>query len=265
MQKTEVLILGKDNKEGFPNSPSFRLINPSKSKLGKISKHVLDKINKSLLSNAKLNKLKNTSDATSWLRNINNKKQSSFVNFDVENFYPSISEKLIDAINFAKLSKNIKEQNLSIIMQSRKTLLFQNSEPWVKNLRNGNFDVTMGCNDAAQVYELVGSFILNKLTCTANKSDITLYRDDSIGIFQNFGKPEIERKKKAIVKVFKDCDLSIAIQFNIKTVGNLDVIFDLNNNVYKPFRKENNKPIYINKHSNNPPSIFKQLPKSIQK
>ena len=72
-------------------------------------------------------------------------------------------------------------------------------------------------------------------------------------------------KKKAIVKVFKDCDLSIAIQFNIKTVGNLDVIFDLNNNVYKPFRKENNKPIYINKHSNNPPSIFKQSPKSIQK
>ena len=172
MQKTEALILGKDNKEGFLNSPSFRLINPSKSKLGKISKHVLDKINKWLLSNAKLNKQKNTSDATSWLRNINNKKQSSFVNFDVENFYPSISEKLIDAINFAKLSKNIKEQNLSIIMQSRKTLLFQNSEPWVKNLRNGNFDVTMGCNDAAQVYELVGSFILNKLTCIANKSDI---------------------------------------------------------------------------------------------
>ena len=104
----------------------------------------------------------------------------------MENFYPSISEKLIDAINFAKLSKNIKEQNLSTIMQSRKTLLFQNSEPWVKNLRNGNFDVTMGCNDAAQVYELVGSFILNKLTCIANKSDIILYRDDSIGIFQNF-------------------------------------------------------------------------------
>ena len=31
------------------------------------------------------------------------KKQSSFLNFDVENFYPSISEKLLTgAINFAK-------------------------------------------------------------------------------------------------------------------------------------------------------------------
>ena len=66
---------------------------------------------------------------------MDNKKQPSFVNFDVENFYPSISEKLlIDAINFAKSSANITEQDLSIIMQSRKTLLFQNSEPWGENL-----------------------------------------------------------------------------------------------------------------------------------
>ena len=31
------------------------------------------------------------------------------------------------------------------------------------------------------------------------------------------------------------------------------------------FHKENNKPIYINKHSNHPPSILKQLPKSTEK
>ena len=40
---------------------------------------------------------------------------------------------------------------------------------------------------------------------------------------------------------------------------------DLDNSAYKPFRKENNKPICINKHSNHPPSILKQLPKSIEK
>ena len=43
------------------------------------------------------------------------------------------------------------------------------------------------------------------------------------------------------------------------------MIFDLENNVYKPFHKEYNKPIYINKHFNHPPSILKQLPKSIEK
>ena len=59
--------------------------------------------------------------------------------------------------------------------------------------------------------------------------------------------------------------MSITIHCNLKTVDFLDVTFDLDNNVYKPFRKEKSKPIYINKHSNHPPSILKQLPKSIEK
>ena len=71
-------------------------------------------------------------------------------------------------------------------------------------------------------------------------------------------------KKKAIVQVFKGCGLSITIQCNLKKENFLDVTFYLDNNVYKPFRKENNKPIYINKHSNHQPSILKQLPKSIE-
>ena len=194
----------KDHKKGFPNTPSLRLINPSKPEIGKISKHILVKINKSLLSNTKVNQWNNTSDIISWFKNINNKKQSSFGNFDIENFYPSISEKLlIDAINFAKSSANITEQDLSIIMQSRKTLLFLNSEPWVKKLGIETFNVPMGCYDSAEVCELVGLFILNKLTPIANKSDIGFYCDNGLGIFYNVFKPEIERKKKAIVKVLK--------------------------------------------------------------
>ena len=123
----------------------------------------------------------------------------------------------------------------------------------------------MGCYDGAELCELVGSFILNKLTSTVSKSDIGLHRDDGLAIFYNVSKPEIERKKKAIVKVFKECGLTITIKCNLKTVDFLDVTFDLGNNTYKPFRKENNKPIYINKHSIHPPSILKQLPKSIEK
>ena len=41
--------------------------------------------------------------------------------------------------------------------------------------------------------------------------------------------------------------------------------FNLENNANEPFRKENNKPIDIKKHSNHRPSILKQLPKSIEK
>ena len=75
LQETAFISV-KDNKKGLPNSPSFRLINPSKSEVSKISKHILDKINKSILSNTKVNQQKNTSDAISWFKKVNNKKQS---------------------------------------------------------------------------------------------------------------------------------------------------------------------------------------------
>ena len=83
-------------------------------------------------------------------------------------------------------------------MQSRKALLSQNSEPWVKKLGNENCDVPMGCYDGHEVHELAGSFILKKRISIVNKSDVGLYRDDGLGVFYNVSKPEIERKKKAI-------------------------------------------------------------------
>ena len=60
----------------------------------------------------------------------------------------------------------------------------------------------------------------------------------------------------------KDCGLSITIKCNLKLVDFLDVTFNLVNEIYKPYRKPNNKPLYINKHSNHPPNILKQHPKS---
>ena len=89
-----------------------------------------------------------------------------------------------------------------------------------------------------------------------NKENISLYRDDGLGVFHNIPKPEIQRKKKQIVTRFKKCRLSIAIQCNLKSVDFLDVTFDLYN-LYKPYRKPNNKPIYINKQYNHPLNVLK--------
>ena len=44
----------------------------------------------------------------------------------------------------------------------------------------------------------------------------------------------------------------------------LDIIFDLQMKVYKPYRKGNGKPTYVNKNSNHPPDILKQLPKYVE-
>ena len=49
MLETEAYII-KDHKEGFPHKLSFGLLNPSKSDIGKISKNIPDRINKSLIA-----------------------------------------------------------------------------------------------------------------------------------------------------------------------------------------------------------------------
>ena len=41
--------------------------------------------------------------------------------------------------------------------------------------------------------------------------------------------------------------------------------FDLDKKIYKPYRKPNNSPIYIDKNSNHPPNILRQMSKSIAK
>ena len=43
----------------------------------------------------------------------------------------------------------------------------------------------------------------------------------------------------------------------------LDVTFDLNSVTYYLYRKPNNELLYINKHSDHPPSIFNQIPSMI--
>ena len=160
---------------------------------------------------------------------------------------------------------NIDHDQLAIIMQSRKTLLFYDNDPWVKKTGDEGFDVTMGCNDGAEICETVGIYMLSRLNNIMKRDNIGLYRDDGLGICQNMSKTEIERMKKSIVKIFKDSGLSITIKCNLKSVDFLDVTFDLKNNTYKPYRKPNNKPQYINKHSNHAPNVLKQLPKSIEK
>ena len=118
-------------------------------------------------------------------------------------------------------------------------LLFQNGESWVKKSETEDFNVPMGCYGGDEVCELVGSDMFIQLTHCVNKQSTGLYGDDGFGVFPKMSKPEIERKKKQTVKIFKECGLSITIQYNLKWVDFLDVTFDLHNSSCKPYRKPN--------------------------
>ena len=49
-----------------------------------------------------------------------------------------------------------------------------------------------------------------------NKKDFGLYRDDGLGILRNTSGPEANRRGKSIIKIFKECGLSITCEVNKK-------------------------------------------------
>ena len=71
--------------------------------------------------------------------------------FDFEEFYPSISkELLLKAITYAKTLVNISDEEINTIMHSRKFLLFNNTDIWIKKNRDPDFDERMGSFDGAK-------------------------------------------------------------------------------------------------------------------
>ena len=62
--------------------------------------------------------------------------------------------------------------------------------------------------------------------------------------------------------MFKENELDIVIQCNMKTVNYRTL--NLENSTYRSYQKENNQINYITIEFNNPPSIIKQLPLSIE-
>ena len=153
------------------------------------------------------------------------------------------------------------EENMSIIYNARKSFLFFNNQPWEKK-NNTTFDVTMGSYDGAEICELVGLYILNKLEDIIPQKQLGIYRDDGLAVVQGSG-PELERMRKNIFKTFKAINLKVTIETNIKICEFLDIYLDLRTGIYKPYRKDDQKPIYINKASNHPPIIKKHLPSMI--
>lgn len=266
LQETDAYITVKDHKLDFENRPSFRLINPSKSDIGKISKNILDRLNFNTKAATSINQWRNTHNVINWFKNLPDKTQLKFVQFDIESFYPSISPELFKkSLDFAKQHSLISNTELEIIHQARKSLLFSEGQTWVKRNGSPDFDVPMGCFDGAEVCEMVGNFLLNKLLTTFEKENIGLYRDDGLGVLKCCSGPDTERKKKKIIKVFKENGLNITINTGLTIVDFLDVKFNLANSSFMPYRKPNDLPVYIHKESNHPPTIKKELPRMISK
>ena len=119
--------------------------------------------------------------------------------FDIENFYPTISEDLLErALKFACSFTTIPTATIDeIIKHCRKSLLFSQNNAWVK-IDNPEFDVTMGSYDGAEICKLLGFYLLKELANIIRKESVGLYRDDGHAMLPNTSGPETERLKKNI-------------------------------------------------------------------
>ena len=123
----------------------------------------------------------------------------------------------------------------------------------------------MGAYDGAEVCALIGIFMSSLLSKHINKNHIGLYRDNGLAILKNTSCPEAEKLKKKFQKIFKEKDLDIIIQCNLKITNYLDITLNLNDGSYHPCRKPNEETNYIHISLNHPPSIIKEIPRSIEK
>ena len=70
-------------------------------------------------------------------------------------------------------------------MTARESFLFKKGTAYVKKGRNDRFDLPMGSWDGAELSELCGIYILNRLTNEDGpfeKQSVGLYRDDGLGV-----------------------------------------------------------------------------------
>ena len=108
----------------------------------------------------------------------------------------------------------------------------------------------------------VGLYILSNIQKL--NLDVGLYRDDRLAV-TNCTPRQVENIKKKIQETFNGLGLQITIEANLKTINFLDICMDLEADVFKPNIKPNTMPLYINKQSNHPPTITRNLPAAINK
>ena len=90
-------------------------------------------MNTILVDSLKVNQWKDTGNVINWFNASKDKSQCCFIQLDIAEFNPSITESVLDtAISFARQHTDISNENLRIIKRCRKSLLYNNKEPWKK-------------------------------------------------------------------------------------------------------------------------------------
>ena len=202
--KKEAFITLKDHKPNFANKRTCRLNNRTKSEVGKISKQILDRINKKIAAATKINQWKNTSSIIKRFNNIGDRDKHNFICFDIVEFYPSIGQDLLNkALDFASIYDKITAEERNIIIQAKNSLLTNKQQQWQKK-SSSTFDVTMGSFDGAETCELVGGFLLSQLQTKFGDKILTFFTERRV-VPDNISLSVASRPCRLLVVVVGQC------------------------------------------------------------
>ena len=263
LPEAEAFFTYKDHKSNFPERKELRLLNPSKSNVGKISKKILDRINTDLRQKTGFNQWKSTNDCLDWFNALKDKDHFRCTKLDIQLFYPEIGKKLLEnAINWARKQTPINEDEIELIFHCRRSFLFFGEDVFVKK-ENPHFSVEQGGLDSAEVSELVGLYILHKVTSILPKEHVGIFRDDMLFVMKTTRRAHgrnCELMGQKLSKLFNEWfDLRITWEANLRVVNYLDISLNFEDGSYRPYRKDDSIPVYIHKDSNHPPHIKKGL------
>ena len=108
---------------------------------------------------------------------------------------------------------------------------------WLPNVwcDNGSFDGT-------EISELVGLYILDKLSVLLRKQNVGLCWDDGLDVVKNTNGPKLDKLRREIIAIFKAEYLSITIETNLIETDFWDITFNLHTGKYFPYLKPSNDP-----------------------
>ena len=128
---------------------------------------------------------------------------------------------------------------------------------------NPDFSVEQGSLDSAEVSELVGLYILHKVTSVLPREHVGIYRDDMLFVLKATRRAHgrnCELMGQKLSRLFNEWfDLRITWEANLQVVNYLDISLNFQDGSYRPYRKDDSVPVYIHKDSNHPPHIKKGL------
>ena len=255
----------KDHKPGFPQRVELRLINPSKTNVGSISKRLLDRVHAEVMKKTKLNQASSTKDVIKWFEGIENKSEYKFLKLDIKDYYPSISEEMLaDTLMWAKEFTPISKEQEEAFFHCRKTYLFHKGEVWAKK-KNEDFEVSQGGLDSCEIANICGLRIMDRVSSLIPKKQAIIYRDDLIAVVRTTGRG-CDNMIKVLHRKFEEWfKLKITCEGNIQIADFLDVSMNLEDGSYRPFRKNDDIPVFISNESNHAPHVKKSLSNMISR